>query len=539
MVYDAIVVGSGPGGGIAAYALASQGLRVALVEAGRRLVAGKDYGRDMPPLDLLARRLAEGKSGGFDSAWDYREQNHFTGVGDRPGHGLVKAVGGRSLCWAGHSLRFGPLDFQKWPISYDEVAPYYSRAERFMGVHGYKDGLSNLPDGEFIAPVPMRAGESLLRRGVNRLKKQGRAMDFVAMRKAMVTEKHSSGRAICQYCGNCGGCPIDSKYTSANTPIPMAMKTGNLKVFTDATVTRILMRREANRVAGVEYTSAAGQTEKLECRTLVLACSAVETARMLLANRTREFPNGLANSSGQVGRNLTSHFGVTVLGLFPQLAKRDRSDDAGTGYYHSLLTGINWDKPNPNYEGTYQVQCGGGLPPQRLFYRAEKGFGTAFKQELLRKNICHVGMNMQGSLLVSGKKYIDLDPTAKDRFGVPLPRIHLHYEDADVAMAQEVVNLCEEIIRAGGGEVLSSPGTVSREDLVIDLNHWVGTAKMGLDAKTSVVNRASQSHDIPNLFIGDASVFPQYPEKNPTLTNIALSWRMSEMLASKMRRKEI
>ena len=260
---------------------------------------------------------------------------------------------------------------------------------------------------------------------------------------------------------------------------------------------------------------------------------------MLLNNRTKEFPNGLANSSGQVGRNLTSHFGVTVLGLFPQLAGRDHADDAGTAYYHSLLTGINWDKPNPNYEGTYQVQCGGGVAPQRLVYRNEKGFGAAFKEELLRKNVCHAGMNMQGSLLISRNKFMDLDPTRKDRFGVSMPRIHLHYEDSDLAMAQDVVNVCEEIIRAGGGEVLSTPGKVRKEDLVIDSNHWVGTAKMGIDRRTSVVNRESQSHDIPNLFIGDASIFPHYPEKNPTLTNIALSWRMSELLAEKMRRKEI
>jgi len=539
MVYDAIVVGSGPGGGIAAYALCQRGLKVALVEAGRRLVPGKDYGRDLPPLDLLARRLKEGKSGGFDSAWDYREQDHFTPVGDRPAHGLLKALGGRSLCWAGHTLRFGPLDFQKWPIPYDEVAPYYARAERFMGVYGYKDGLSNLPDGEYLAPVPMRAGESLLRRGVTRLKRTGRAMDYIALRKAMTTGKHASGRAICQYCGNCGGCPIDSKYTSANTPIPLAMKTGNLNVFTNAMLTRILMGREANRVAGIEYTNPDGQTEKLECRTLVMACSAVETARILLANRTKEFPQGLANSSGQVGRNLTSHFGLTVLGLFPQLATRNRSDDAGTGYYHSLLTGMYWDKPNPNFEGTYQVQCGSGLPPQRLFYRGEKGFGAGFKQELLRKNICHVGMNMQGSLLVSKNKYIDLDMDRLDRYGIPFPRIHLRYEDSDLAMAQDVVNVSEEIIRAGGGEVMTSPGKVRSEDLVIDSNHWVGTARMGRNPKLSVVNVDSQTHDIPNLFIGDASVFPQYPEKNPTLTNIALSWRMSERLADKMRRKEI
>jgi choline dehydrogenase-like flavoprotein len=542
MVYDAIVVGSGPGGGIAAYALAAQGLQVALVEGGRRLTVGKDYGRDLPPLDLLERRLAENRPGAFDSAWDFREQNHFTPVGDRPGHGLVRALGGRSLCWAGHTLRFGPIDYRQWPISYEEVAPYYSRAERFMGVYGYKDGLKNLPDGEFLAPVPMRAAESLLRRGVNRLKAQGQEMDFIALRKAMATVKHSSGRAVCQYCGNCGGCPIDSKYTSANTPIPAGLKTGRLKVFTNATMTRILMGREANRVAGIEYVNATGSTEKpekLECRTLVLACSAIETARMLLANATREFPNGLANSSGQVGRNLTSHFGVTVIGTFAELKKRSAANDAGTGYYHSLLTGMYWERPSTKFEGTYQVQCGAGFPPQRLPVRNVKGFGAKFKEELREANVTHAGMNMQGSLLVSGRKFIDLDPERKDRNGVPLPRVHLHYEDSDIAMAQDMVDRSEEIIRAGGGKVLSSPGKVRQEDLVIDLNHWVGTTKMGRDARSSVVNTSSQSHDVPNLFIGDASVFPAYPEKNPTLTNIALSWRMAEKLADKLRRKEI
>ncbi len=533
MTYDAIVVGSGPGGGIAAYALAQQGLQVALLEAGGRLLAGRDYGRDLPPLDLLERRLAQGKVGGFDSAWDYREQDHFTGVGDRPGHGLVKALGGRSLCWAGHSLRFGPGDYKHWPISYDEVAPYYAKAERFMGVYGYKDGLWNMPDGEFLPPVPMRAAESLLRRGVKKLKKAGREMDFVAQRKAMITQKHSSDRAICQYCGNCGGCPIDSKYTSANTPIPRALKTGRLKVFTNATMTRILLdKNKGNRVSAVEYVNATGGTEKIEGKTLVLSCSAIETARMLLFNK-------LANSSGLVGKNLTSHFGVTVLGLFPELAKRDHSNDAGTGYYHSLLTGLYWNKPNPNFEGTYQVQCGAGLPPQRLFVRNVKGFGADFKRELLYKNVAHAGMNMQGSLKVSGKKFIDLDDSKRDKNGVPLPRVHLHYESEDVAMAQDMVNTCEEIIRAGGGEILATPGKVRSEDLVIDLNHWVGTTKMGRDPKTSVVNTDSQSHDIPNLFIGDASVFPQYPEKNPTLTNIALSWRMSERLAEKLRKGEV
>jgi choline dehydrogenase-like flavoprotein len=232
---------------------------------------------------------------------------------------------------------------------------------------------------------------------------------------------------------------------------------------------------------------------------------------------------------------LTSHFGVTVRGFFPQTLDRDASNDDGTSYYHSLLTGLYWDAPNPNFEGTYQVQCGAGYTPHRMIFRNAPGYGSALKDKIRDWNRGHAGMNMQGTTLISPRKFVDLDLAAKDRFGSPLPRIHLHYEDSDVAMARDMVGKCEEIIRAGGGEVIDTPGAPDVDDLVIDLNHWVGTARMGTDPNASVVDTEGRSHDIPNLFIGDAAVFPANPEKNPTLTNIALSWRMAERLVERFR----
>ncbi|MEJ7609433.1 MAG: GMC family oxidoreductase N-terminal domain-containing protein, partial [Bryobacteraceae bacterium] len=379
-IFDVCVVGSGPGGGIAAYALCKAGFKVALVESGKRLRAGVDFGAHVNPYANLDRRLAAGFRGPIPSvSGDYSDANHFTAVGDNPRHGLLRALGGRSLCWAGHSLRFGPLDYRKWPIGYEEMAPYYSRAERFMAVYGEKDGLSNMPDGEFQKPVPLRCGEQMLKRGVGALKAKGRQMDFVAIRKAIPTQPHASGRTVCHYCGHCmQGCEVDSKYTSANTAIPAALKTGNLTMFLQTMMTRIVMHASEPRVSGIEFTNASGQSG-LRCRVLVLACSAVESARHLLLNR-------LANSSGEVGRNLTSHFGVTVVGMFPQLMGRDASNDDGTDYYHGMLTGMYWDKPNPDFEGTYQVQCGSGVHPTRLGIRNAPGIGVALKKEIRELN---------------------------------------------------------------------------------------------------------------------------------------------------------
>ncbi len=536
--FDVCVIGSGPGGGIATYVLAQAGLKVALVEAGSQLKAAIDFGTHAWPYDVMDKRYL----GNDDTPRLKFESNHFTPVGDTPRHGQLRALGGRSLCWAGHSLRFGPLDFQQWPIRYSEVAPYYSKAEKFMGVYGDKDGLSNLPDGEFQKGVPMRCPEAGLKRGVNRLKAQGRQMDFIALRKAILTEPHASKRPTCHYCGQCMlGCDVEAKYTSANTPIPMAMKTGNLTLFTNAMMTRIVT--EGRKIKAIEYVNAKGETQQIEAKAFVLACSAIETARHLLLHSTREFPNGLANSSGQVGKNLTSHFGHYVVGFLPDLAKREFANEDGTDYYHSLLTGLYWDKPHPKFAGTYQVQCASGLRGGRTPLPGHAnllpGFGATLKQNIRDFGAGHVTMNMQGTTEISARTFVDLDPATKDRFGLNRPRIHLHYTANDIAMAQDCTDTCQELIRAAGGEVVVAPKNITVQDLIIDSNHWVGTTRMGANAKTSVVNLSGQSHDIPNLLIGDASVFAAYPEKNPTLTNITLSWRMSEHLVEKFRRGEL
>ena len=539
--YDVCVVGSGPGGGIAAYVLATAGLKVVLVESGPKLRAGIDYNAHGSPYAHLEARLKAGRAAPVSSVFsDFGERGHFTPVGDNPAHGLLKAVGGRSLCWAGHCLRFGPADFKRWPISYDEVAPYYSRAEKFMAVYGNHDGLWNMPDGEFLKPVALRCGERALEKGVRQLKSQSREIEFIGLRKAMPTEPHPIRKTQCHYCGHCmRGCEVDAKYTSANTPIPLGMATGNLKLLADSTMIRIVMDRGGHRISGILYRTNDGAVHSIECKALVLACSALETSRQLLANKSKNFSEGLANSSGQVGRNICSHFGVVVVGVFPYLSGRDPSNDDGTDYFHGLVTSLYWNKPSSNFEGSYQIQCGSGIHPLEMRVQNVPGFGSDFKRRFFELNNTHASLGMQGSLSMSTRKFVDLDPERSDTNGVPLPRVHLHYEENEIAMARDMVQLSEEIIGAAGGAVYSKPKEITPATLQLDFNHWVGGACMGTDPKTSVVNPDSQSHDIPNLFIGDASVFAHYPEKNPTLTNIALSWRMSDRLTEKFRRGDL
>jgi choline dehydrogenase-like flavoprotein len=539
--FDVIVVGSGPGGGITTHALTAAGAKVALIEVGKRLRPGVDFNAHWNIYEKLDGRMASGKTAVVSGVWrDFAESNHFTAVGDNPAHGQLRALGGRSLCWAGHSLRFGPLDFKPWPIQYDEVAPWYDKAEAFMAVYGEKNGLWNMPDGVFQKMVPMRSGERMLKSGVDSLKKKGRTMDFVPLRKAIPTEPHSSGRAVCHYCGNCmSGCEVDSKYTSANTPIPRALKTGRLTLFTNTMMTQINVDAATRRVKGILAVNEKGETIELNCKALVLSCSTIETARQLLLNKSAAFPRGLANDAGQVGRGMTSHFGITVNAEFPQIAKRNASNDDGTDYYHSLLTSLYWDKPSKDFEGTYQVQCGSGLHPRRFLIRNVAGFGSSFRRELRERNAISASMNMQGSLQASERTFVDLDESRKDRFGLALPRVQLHYSDGDLAMARDCVRTCEEIITTAGGKVVMTPGEITAQKLVIDSNHWVGSCRMGNDPRSSVVNRWGQTHDVKNLFLGDASVFTAYPEKNPTLTNVALSWRMADHLASMMKKGEL
>src|SRR5271157_5036375 len=326
-VFDVAVVGSGAGGGAAVKVLTGQGLNVALLEAGPMLNPAKDFKEHVTPYQVDHRGAgahAEMYFGrqqwGYFSApngyWDIPGEPYTVAQGSQWRWFRSRVIGGRTNHYGRISLRFSDYDFQpedglsdSWPVTYSEMSPWYDKAEGFIGVTGTKEGLRTAPDGNFLPPIPPRVHETLIRKACARLN-----IPCIPSRMAMLT-KSIHGRAACHYCGQCGrGCQTASAFTSSQAMIFPAMKTGKLTIFTGA-MARELVTDGSGKVTAVSYVDKAARTERqVRCRAVVVAASACESARLLLNSKSPRFPNGIANSSGMVGRNLTDSVGYSLGG---------------------------------------------------------------------------------------------------------------------------------------------------------------------------------------------------------------------------------
>lgn len=529
--WDVCVVGSGAGGGIAAWNLATRGARVIVLEGGDWVQPTRFVGHKWP-YEFPGRGLEREYSAGFMSREPYQQQGNAAPFG----FGVVRAVGGKSLLWSAHVFRFSPYDFasaQKmgadidWPIRYDELAPYYARVERLIGVASSRRDYPNVPDNDSpMKPIGLRCCDRELQRG---LRKLNRGYQVFPLPKAINTAERD-GRPACHWCGHCNyGCEIDSKYTSANTPIPKALKTGRCTLVTNALV--VGLEQADGRVRSARYLNTKTRTEhQVRARAFVLACGPIETARLLLVSR-------VANSSGQVGRSLMSHINPSVQGYLPQLEASPVVNDDGTDNFHGIIPDIYWKSPNPNFQGGYHIQTTGGVQQGIHFGRgfawasAVPGFGSSFKKGVRERLPALVGLHPQGTMLPSKDNFVELHPTERNQFGLPAPVIHVSYGRNERAMARDMQERCAEMIEAAGGRVTTRSPRLSHDPF-----HYVGTCRMGHDPKRSVLNRYCQSHDAPNLFIADGSSFTAYPEKNPTLTVMAFSLWTTSYLAEELRK---
>ena len=561
-VYDVVVIGSGAGGGTMVQVLTQLGVNVALIEAGPMLNPGRDFKEHKWPHNYEHRG---GLEGGIYSTEPYRPFSFFSAPNGywnlegepytvAPGSAFTwfrsRILGGRTNHYGRITLRFSDYDFaprsmdglgDDWPITYEDVAPYYDKAEAFIGVTGTKEGIRTAPDGVFQTPPAPRVHEVLVQRAGKKL-----GIPVIPCRLAIIT-KATNGRVPCHYCGQCGrGCVTASNYSSSQVQIFPAMKTGKLKIFPNA-MARELITDGPGKVKAVSYIDKTTRTEKqIRCRAVVLAASACESARLLLNSKGAGYTNGLGNSSGVVGRYLMDSVGYDVSGYVPALEGMQRHDTDGFGGGHMYMPWWEFDKKDKQFPRGYHIEIGGGygMPGVGTFHGAcekHEGYGKDLKQFIRSKYGTTVGLSGRGEMIPNKDTFCEIDPNVVDRWGIPVLRFHFKWSEHEIKMAKHMHDTFAGIFKQMGGEMTGVRNDKHDNGISIGgaIIHEVGVARMGKDPKTSAVNGFGQSHDVKNLFVSDGATFVSNPDKNPTLTICALAWRTAEYLAEELRKGNV
>jgi choline dehydrogenase-like flavoprotein len=578
--YDAIIVGSGAAGGMAAHVLTSHGLKVLLLEAGRKLPIEQelksmewpyDHPRrgEMPPDDhalarneYTIRKPPYAKGSRYQHVFSYVQgwsgsdysKNIVVDEKDHPYTGTnyawvrARVFGGKTNIWGRLALRLSDYDFKaasrdgygdNWPISYADIEPYYDRVDTYLGISGQKENLPYLPDSLFQRPSRFTPAEMMFRRS---LEKQGR---LITQYRAGVTTdgvKHNKYRSKCYGRGACGrragGCDIHAAFDSPTGLIYPAWDTGNLTVRTNATVHEITVDKDTGKASGVSFIdSETKQSYRVKAKAVVLGASTLESARLMLLSKSRQHPNGLGNSSNHVGHNFCEHvMGPGVTGMVKDLVGKPKTLDDGRpgGFYLPRFRNLT-DRRSDFIRGYgYEGEAGSTIFPGQA--ESTPGFGASFKKTVRENAGAYITMGGFGEVLARYENYVELDPHMKDRWGVPVLRFHIQFGDNERNMCKDMADSAKEMFEEAGIEVIG----VSRDPLTPGWSiHELGTARMGTDPKKSVVNQFQQSHDVKNLFVVDGSTHVSASNQNPTWTIMALCWRSCDYLAEQMRKGEI
>lgn len=552
--YDVVVVGSGAGGGMAAYELTRQGQRVLMLEAGR------DYDpytetpmfQENHQAPLRGVRTPDKHFGFYDATvdggWEVPGEPYTVAEGDEFLWWRARMLGGRTNHWGRYSLRFSHHDFKgysrdglgaDWPMNYEDLAPWYDKTEKIVGVCGNNPGIDDVPDsspGVLQPPPAARVPELLVQAAAAKL-----GIPVVPMRRAVLT-RPIDNRQACFYATNCGrGCSIGAAFQTPTSLLPLAQATGRLKIVTDAMVKSVAVD-DAHKVTGVTYVDrATGQAVEVAARAVVLAASACESARILLNSKSAAFPRGLANSSGQVGRNLMDSTGLGMSAHFPGLEGRPRYNEDGNTSNHMFIPWWGHDaqaRGELNFARGYHFEFGGGFQaPGMSVGQIAQGYGLAMKRQLEQRYGSYIGFSLRGEMLPNERCYMEIDEQVKDKWGIPVAKFHWQWSQQELNQAEHGMDTIEQIVDKAGGRLLTereTPESMLKKGG--EIIHEVGTTRMGNSAKTSVTNEFGQTWDSANLFIMDGGVFASNPHKNCTLTLMTLAMRNAEHMAKALDR---
>lgn len=557
-VFDAIVIGSGITGGWAAKELTEKGLQTLVLEAGRPIDPAKDYVEHVPVWKQRFRGMGDKRksseiqavqttSDGVDE-WNSKffvndKENPYTTPSDKPFLWIRgRQVGGRSIMWGRQSYRWSDLDFEAnlrdgiavdWPIRYQDISEWYDYVEDFIGVSGRAEGLPQLPDGKFLPPMEFTCAEETVRDSV--ATHFGKERRLTIGRTAILTQPHR-GRAACHYCGPCSrGCITKSYFSSLNSTLPAAQATGKLTVRPHSVVHSLTFDPKTRRVSGVQVID--GQTKEtveFKAKVVFLCASALESTRILLNSKSTDFPNGLANSSGQLGRNVMDHvMGGGASGIIAGHEDKMPQGRRPNGIYMPRFRNVK--EKHPEFLRGYGFQ--GGAERDGWTRGMEMaGFGAEFKHALRQPGPWRFQFYGFGECLPNPENYVALDPEVKDAWGIPALQIVCKWRENERALLLDMSIAASEMLAAAGARDITTFVEDNAPGLTI---HEMGTARMGRDPKTSVLNSHNQAHDVQNLFVTDGACMVSSSCVNPSLTYMALTARACDYAVSQMKKGQL
>ncbi len=557
--YDAIVVGSGVSGGWAAKELTEKGLKTLVLERGREQVHG-DYPTEHKRIWELPHR---GRITPEEIKKDFAVQNRSRVIGGATKHFHAKdseqpyiedkpfiwvrgdQVGGRSLIWGRGVPRWSPMDFEApakdghgidWPIRYDDISPWYDYVERFIGVSGEPMNSPAIMDGIFQKPMEMNAGEKYFRKCLEEAF-PGRTMTMFP--SAILTEA-LNGRAACHYCGPCPrGCSTGSYFSSQSSTLPAAEATGNMTLRPNSIVHSIIFDEETDRATGVRVVDRESK-EMIEYhgKLIFLCASALGSTQILLNSQTSRFPDGLANSSGVLGHYLMDHhFRIGGSGTLPGMEDRYFIGNRPAGNYIPRFRNVGGDTDQPNYVRGFHYGGGAGRSGWGRG-GGQRDIGASLKEKLRDPGPWRMYIGAFGEMLPDFDNHVYLDPEKTDRWGIPLLHMSCEYGPNEMEMRKDMLASAGEMLEAAKATDISTYDqleTTAPGDAI----HEMGTARMGRDPKTSVLNKWNQAHDVPNLYVTDGACMTSSACQNPSITYMALTARAVDHAVDAMKKNEL